>query len=316
MKNYEFERDLVSIVIPTYKRSDMLFRAIDSVLNQTYSKIEILVVNDNVKGDSFSLELIKKMKKYENDLRVVLVEQDEHINGAVARNVGIKKAKGEFLAFLDDDDWWEPQKLEHQIAYLSKLDESWGGVSCLMRHYKNDKLVYVSLPYKEGYLMQEVITRHIGIGTGSPLMRRAAVEDAGLFDEKLLRHQDIQFFALFCSKYKMGLLKEYLYNYDLGDSQNRPSPDKILNIKKQFYISIDSLIQEMTKSKRKQFFIMNNFEIGCAYFKAKNYKKAIPLLMKVFCYPTTLYMAIDRVVVRWKGKKFASYYERKFRLDK
>lgn len=306
---------LVSVVIPTYKRSEMLFRAIDSVCNQSYRNIEVIVVNDNIDGDEYSCDLRRRMKRYSEDKRVFLVEQEKHINGAAARNAGIRFAKGEYLAFLDDDDWWEPEKIEHQKRYLDSLDSSWGGVGCLMRHYRNEKLVYVSLPYKEGDLLNEVMTRRIGIGTGSPLMRRCCVDDSGYFDESLLRHQDIQFFAFFCSKYKMGLVKEYLYNYDLGDSQNRPVPSKIREIKEKFYASVHEIIDKMSPREKHKFYIMNNFEIGCAYWRHGEKKKAIPLLIGILRYMSTTFNAMERVMVRWLGTKFAMLYEKKYSIE-
>ena len=310
MKNYE--KGLVSVVIPTYKRSEMLYRAIDSVCSQTYKNIEILVVNDNIAGDSYSLDLEDRMKKYEGDKRVILVTQTKHINGAAARNAGIRAAKGEYLAFLDDDDWWEPVKLEHQKEYLDSLDNTWGGVGCLMRHYKNDRLIYVSLPYKEGYLADDVMSRNIGIGTGSPLMRREAVDEAGYFDESLLRHQDIQFFSFFCTKYKMGLVKEYLYNYDLGDNQNRPSAEKIAEIKEKYYSSVKEIIDGMVPHKRKVMFAMNQFEIGYAYYREGNKRKGLAMMMSVVKYPEAMFNALKRVIVRWLGKKFANQFEKKY----
>lgn len=121
----EYIAGLVSVVMPTYKRSEMLSRAIDSVLAQTYTNIELLLVNDNEPGDEFTKDLQQRVAVYSTDSRFKLILQEKHVNGAVARNVGIRQAKGEYIAFLDDDDWWEPNKLEEQIKELSRLDDSW-----------------------------------------------------------------------------------------------------------------------------------------------------------------------------------------------
>ena len=95
-----YQEGLVSVIIPTYKRADKLLRAINSVCQQTYENLQILVVNDNEKNDEFSKELYSLMGTIE-DQRVLLIEQEKHINGAAARNAGIKSATGEFIAFLD-----------------------------------------------------------------------------------------------------------------------------------------------------------------------------------------------------------------------
>ena len=85
---------LVSVIIPTYKRADKLKRAIDSVLRQTYSNFEILVVNDNEIGDEYT-ENLKNLISKITDSRVYLIMQERHINGAAARNAGIRASKGE-----------------------------------------------------------------------------------------------------------------------------------------------------------------------------------------------------------------------------
>ena len=100
----EYIAGLVSVVMPTYKRSEMLSRAIDSVLAQTYTNIELLLVNDNEPGDEFTKDLQQRVAVYSTDSRFKLILQEKHVNGAVARNVGIRQAKGEYIAFLDDDD--------------------------------------------------------------------------------------------------------------------------------------------------------------------------------------------------------------------
>jgi len=109
---------LVSVVIPTYKQSKLLHRAIDSILNKTYRKIEILVVNDNEPEDEFT-EKVKIVISSIKDDRLKLVLQDRHINSAAARNAGIRAACGGYVAFLDDDDYWHKLKIEKQVEMLS-----------------------------------------------------------------------------------------------------------------------------------------------------------------------------------------------------
>lgn len=308
----EYVTDLVSVVIPTYKRSDSLVRTINSVLNQTYRNIEVIVVNDNQVGDEYSLELYKKMQLYASDERVTLVEQEKHINGAAARNAGIKVAKGEYLAFLDDDDYWDSKKIEHQIKVLKNLDESWGAVGCMSIHVKGDKPFYVSLPHKDGQIFNEIMQRTIGLGTGSLLMRRKAVDDTGYFDESLSRHQDIQFFGYFSNKYKIKLLKEYLYYIDHEDASNRPDLEAIKKVKQVYYKSVAPLINKMSKVEKNKFFIMNDFEIGIVAWKCGKKKEGIKKIIKVFRYPSTAFGSIKRVLIRAKGKRFKDKYIKKY----
>lgn len=239
--NRKYEAGLVSVIIPTYKRSTMLMRAIDSVLYQTYNRLEIIVVNDNSPDDVYSQELHKIMNQI-HDRRVLFIEQEKHINGAVARNFGIMHATGEYIAFLDDDDWWEKEKLELQVEILRELDEEWGAVSCLKKYYSKKGLYRASRPYKDGYVFERVLTFLTNITTGTILMRHTALDSTGYFDVSLKRQQDIQLFAFFSKKYKVKLCKRHLHNIDVSDEQNRPDLSTIDDIKEAYLQSVSSLI--------------------------------------------------------------------------
>ena len=112
---------LVSVVIPTYSRSDMLTRALESVNSQTYSNIEIVVVDDNGKGTNQQLETQARVLAFETrpgvELRYVVREKNG--GGSLARNTGIDASKADFVAFLDDDDEFLPRKLELQMEPMS-----------------------------------------------------------------------------------------------------------------------------------------------------------------------------------------------------
>ena len=111
---------LVSIIIPTYKRSNMLSRTIESVLNQTYQNIEIIVVDDNDKNTTYRKDTEIVMRKYKDNYKVKYIKHDKNMNGAVARNTGIRVSKGEYIGFLDDDDIFYKEKIQKQVEYLEK----------------------------------------------------------------------------------------------------------------------------------------------------------------------------------------------------
>lgn len=303
---------LVSVVIPTYKRSDTLRRAIDSVLGQTYPDIQVVIVNDNEIGDEFSQELYKTISCYSNNPKVIFLEQEKHINGAAARNVGIKRAEGEYLAFLDDDDYWDSRKIEHQINLLKTLDQTWGAVGCMSIHIKGNNPLFVSLPHKDGQIFKEIMQRTVGLGTGSLLMRRKAVDDTGYFDESLSRHQDIQFFAYFAFKYKIKLLKEYLYYIDHEDAANRPDVNKIKKVKKDFYISVNPLIDSLSKRDKNKFYILHDFEIGVVEWKNGFKASGLKKILRILRYPSTTFNTIRRILRRISGKKLKKMYIHKY----
>ena len=135
---------LVSVVIPSFNRLDYLLRAIESVFNQTYSKTEIIVVNDGSTEEGY-LE-----HKYIKDIKQINLEQNQKIiNGfgpGNIRNFGINKASGDWIAFLDDDDLWLKDKLEIQLNHLKGTDLKMSSTDALIGNgIYNEKLKYKSL---------------------------------------------------------------------------------------------------------------------------------------------------------------------------
>ena len=309
----EYISGLVSVIVPTYKRCDTLTRCINSVLNQTYQKIELIVVNDNVVGDEYSQQLYRLIDQY-SDERLIFVEQEKHINGAAARNVGIKRARGEYIAFNDDDDYWEPQKIERQVSLLSGLDESWGAVSCLMRIYDKDKLLESLLPYRDGSILIDILERRTSMGTGSLLIRHRALDNVGYFDESLIRHQDLQLFACLTEKYKVKLDRVYLHNRDVQDAQNRPDAVKMIEVKKAFFRSIKPIMKRLKYSDRKKVLIMHEFEIAYHVYKSGNKKEGIQRALTILKTPATCWLAFDRSIKRLFQKKFCRQLEKKYSI--
>lgn len=291
----EYIAGLVSVVMPTYKRSEMLSRAIDSVLAQTYTNIELLLVNDNEPDDDFTKDLQQRVAMYSTDSRFKLVLQEKHVNGAVARNVGIRRAQGEYIAFLDDDDWWEPNKIEEQVKELSKLDESWGGVSCKYSFVnRNGEIIGKSTDYKDGNIYIDILNLVTDVTTCSLLLRHIALDKAGYFDETLLRHQDFQLLVNFTREYKLKLVKEYLLNIDVSDIQNRPDGKKLLEHKVRFFNSISPIFSRLPKSEQKCIRCMHNFEVGYVFLKNKDLE-GIKYVLTIFTSPKAFVLACKKI---------------------
>jgi len=109
------DKELVSVIIPTYNRASLLPRAIISVLNQTYANLEVLIIADNCTDNTTQI-----LDDFRNNSKIKIIELSENVGGAEARNIGLNKAKGEYIAFLDDDDEWYPEKISAQIKILKK----------------------------------------------------------------------------------------------------------------------------------------------------------------------------------------------------
>lgn len=299
----DYKKGLVSVVIPTYKRSDMLYRAIESVLNQTYKNVECIVVNDNTPGDEYSLLLYDMLNKYKDDFRFHFIEQEVHKNGAAARNAGIRAAKGEYIAFLDDDDFWDVNKAEVQVGVLSNLPSEWGAVSCLMRFFRNGEIYAANLPYNDGAIHYEVLNRDISMGTGSLIIRRTSLDVTGYFDENLRRFQDPQLFSCLTEKYKVKLVKKYLHNRDVDDAQNRPSIKTINDLQDAFYLSVKPQLDRLSSRKVRILKTIFNFDKVPIYWREGEKLQALGYMLGIFKYPETIRLAYNRFWNKYTMRK-------------
>lgn len=200
---------MISIVIPTHNRKSTIRRAIDSVVNQTYKDIEIIVVSDG--SSDGTNELVQELALSEE--RIKLIAYPDPKGGNYARNTGAKAAKSDYIAFLDDDDEWFPDKLEKEIeVFKNDLDIGlvYTGIKVI---YENDGYSYISLPNYEGNLSREILLHNCITTTSSVMIKKSVLEKAGYFDEKLPALQDFDLWIRCCQFAKVGCVREALLNY-------------------------------------------------------------------------------------------------------
>ena len=121
----------VSIIIPVHNSEMHLKQCINSVINQTYKNIEIIIINDASTDNSLNI-----IKEY-NDDRIILIDLKENVGVSIARNKGIDKATGDYICFLDSDDFWYENKLELQIKFIE--ENNYAFIYSDYLFYKNDK---------------------------------------------------------------------------------------------------------------------------------------------------------------------------------
>lgn len=270
---------LVSCIIPTYKRSDSLTRAIESVLNQTYPDIEVIVVDDNNPDDKYSKEVQEKLKLF-SDERVKYIQQEAHINGAVARNIGIRNSHGEYIAFIDDDDEWLPGKLKQQLLKLNE-HKDYGGISCLYSIYNEGELIRKSGSYSEVGLHKKILERSISVYTSTLLMRKDALEKTNLFNESMLRHQDLQLLLDFLSENKLLVLNEYYVKIHTEIGGNRATANNIESIKKHFFEKVHYHFEFYSSKVQKRIYAAHYFEIILVALREKNIRLIVKYLLKI-----------------------------------
>lgn len=201
---------LVSAVVITHNRKELVQKAIQSVLNQTYEQMELIVVDDA--SDDDEKEMLTQLSA-EKGFQYIYIPKEESKGGNHARNVGILRAKGEYIALLDDDDEWLPEKTAKQAAYLDAHPDI-AVVSCGRITENNFKkripVDLATLP--EGDLREAAWSRMLFLSS-SMMVRRRALLEIGLFDEELRFWQDTEMLIRLMQISRAGMVREHLYLY-------------------------------------------------------------------------------------------------------
>ncbi len=197
----------VSVVIPAYNAMRFLPQAVESALAQTWRDFELLVVDDG------SSDNTGEWAAQHHDGRVRLIRQANQ-GAATARNTGILEAKGEYIAFLDADDLWEPTKLEKQVMRLEAQPEV-GLVHTAIRYIDENgrEINRVLGTQGDGDVWKEVVV-HNPVRCGStPLVRRECFEKVGVFDPGLSFSEDWDMWIRISAHYHFAVLSEPLVLY-------------------------------------------------------------------------------------------------------
>jgi glycosyltransferase involved in cell wall biosynthesis len=176
----------VSVIIPTHSRAELVPRAIESVLKQTFRDFELIVVDDGSNDNTH--DVVAAI----SDPRLQLIRLPKSGGASCARNAGIASARGEWVAFLDDDDEWLPQLLERQLARLAQAPGA-SAVYCLRAGQVLDGKIVPS-PYKpplpEGDVLDSVLASGHTISPCAHIVKRSALLEVGGFDETFSEAED------------------------------------------------------------------------------------------------------------------------------
>ena len=233
---------LVSVIIPTYKRSEYIIRAINSVLNQTYKNIEIIVVDDNEFNDKFSLATQEKLEEFITKDQIIYLKHNNNKGVSAARNTGLDKAQGKYIAFLDDDDEFYPDKTKLQLDIFNNSKENVGLVygACLKIDVDNSIEEIIS-PKLNGNVHDVLGVNHIG--TPSMVMvSKIAIEKIKGFDVDLNHKEDIDFYyrlsEFFEFTYTSKIVTKYYLHPGSASKNDYDRLDKMLKFLKKHEIKM------------------------------------------------------------------------------
>ena len=203
-----------TVVIPTYNRLEYLREAVASVLQQTYQNFELIVVDDN--PDETARPVVKTFV----DERLFYVKNDHNRGGAGTRNAGIFRSRGEWVAFLDDDDIWLPEKLERQYQKILELDKDVGLIYSGNTKFdaKTLQTVGTFIPTHEGWLYQQLLYKNVIGGLFSVAIRRDILDRLGGLDERFPALQDLELYTRVAKQYKVAFIAEPLVRVRTGSA--------------------------------------------------------------------------------------------------
>ena len=201
---------MVSVIIPVYNSERYISEAVESVLNQTYRNLQVIVIND---GSTDGTE--RALEPYMDHINYFF---QENRGVAAARNVGIRSSRGRYIAFLDSDDIWMPEKLENQVSYMIGHPEFKFLYSDYV-YFNDDNLdVKDSIPlYKNakpaGCIFHNLVMSSHFLHTSTVLAKREIIEEVGGFDERFRLGEDYELWLRISAIYDIGYVEGVFSGY-------------------------------------------------------------------------------------------------------
>lgn len=216
----------ISIILPTYNREKIISNSIKSCLQQTYNPIEIIVIDD------CSTDNTKKIIKDFKDIRIKYIKLLTHKGASYSRNIGIKKAKGSYIAFIDSDDIFLPEKLKIQFQNLNKINSDFD--FCIIKRIEGIQKKHV-VPnakqikiIKNGNIYNELLTNGNFISTQAILVKKKYIKKY-LFDENIPRLQDYELLLRMLPSIKVSFTNKILVNSFLQNNSISYSNSSLIN---------------------------------------------------------------------------------------
>jgi len=302
----------ISVIIPAYNAERTILETIESIQQQTFSDFELIVIDDG--SSDRTLELLHRV--VDERLRIYSYE-----NGgvSVAHNRGISHATGEFIAFLDADDLWTPDKLELQLAALQQHPEA--GVAYSWTHFMDEKgeSFHTDKPvFFEGNVYVKLLVGNFLDSGSNPLIRRQAIESVGEFDPALASCEDWDFWLRLAARWPFVVVPKYQILYRQSSSS---ASSKVEVMEKYHLIVIERAFQsappEFQSLKNQSLANIYRFlahlyltripDAGKAKQASQKLQTAIRLHPRILLDKNTHVLVIKLLLIRVLSPKLASY---------
>lgn len=262
---------LVSVIVPVYNRDVYISATINSILDQSYSNIEIIVINDGSSDNSLSI--LKQLAKSHPD-KINIINQSNQ-GQTKARNNGIKQAKGEFIAFLDSDDLWLKDKLSKQLPlFKENIGLVFSGIYNIDEH---DQIISTELCNENirGNIYSKLLIKNRMTG-GTVVLKHSVLLDIGLFDETLSAAENWDLWLRVTQKYLADHVNEALLKYRVHPGNMSKDSTLMLSVTKN--ILNKHLSEESDDPEQKSIYQLAyahlSYRTGVHDFSSGNYKAA------------------------------------------
>ncbi len=269
------DNPLVTVIIPTYKRVKKLARAINSVYNQTYDNIEIIIINDDPNSVIEKFIDLKKNVKWINHKR--------NQGPSAARNSGIQRAKGKYIAFLDDDDFFLKTKIEKLVNSMESLNNEWIGIYSWYIREKSRKVIKSNA---EGDLSLPLLKCNMHLAGGSSLLLKTdIVKSIGGFNISYQIHEDWNFILKLCKKGKIKLFKEPLFVVGTSEHHHsHVSPENFLKVKFKYLKDLNSFISSYGYKTSKRIHTAHLSRVAILFLNKRKISESLKVFYKIFRY--------------------------------
>jgi glycosyltransferase involved in cell wall biosynthesis len=292
---------LVSVIIPAYNAAATVERTISSVLNQTYSDLDIQVVDDGSTDETAAI--VQRLADI--DHRITLLRKP---NGGLvsARNYGIAHAGGEYIAPIDADDLWHPDKIKKQVAVMRDCGDQVGLVYCWSRAIdERDRVLFDITPWMlRGNVYTALILRNF-VSSGAPLARRRCVEEVGGYDATLSSRgaaccEDLKFNLDVAERYDFDLVPEFLLAHRIRAESMSTDSDAMLQSYKVVIEEVRARHHELPARLFRWADGHQHLEYGLTYLAGGQWATGALLLLKALAEdpPVTLRQGTARVFAR------------------
>jgi O-antigen biosynthesis protein len=242
----------VSVIIPTFNRPEMLVEAVKSVIGQTMYEFEVIVVNDG------SIPVSNLLSGLDPQGRIRVIDNKEHRGRSASRNIGIRAARGTYIAYLDDDDRYCPDHLETLVGFLESNGQAaaYSDALCAVQEKKDGAYVVVKkeIRYSSDFCNRTILWRNL-LPVLCLVHARSCCDSAGYFDEALDTHEDWDFIIRLSRCYSLHHLKKTTAEYsfrDDGSSTTSGNPVDFLRTRLMIYKKYREFARHDWRVKHKQ----------------------------------------------------------------